>query len=193
MQKVLYLRLLLSLLCILGVSHLNAQQTVFTGSCGAAANDNLTWTLDTESNLLTISGSGAMADYDNSDNKAPWLSYADEDLVYLKLEEGLTHIGDYAFYNRTFLDEVRIPTTVTSIGEYAFYRCLAIHYLWALPETAPTIESTTFQSTNVNRFFYNHKDSSYDSGWWATYLNNRYEIYVDKVGDNLLSIVCNLG
>ena len=189
MQKVLYLRLLLSLLCILGVSHLNAQQTVFTGSCGAAANDNLTWTLDTESNLLTISGSGAMADYDNSDNKAPWLSYADEDLVYLKLEEGLTHIGDYAFYNRTFLDEVKIPTTVTSIGEYAFYRCLAIHYLWALPETAPTIESTTFQSTNVNRFFYNHKDSSYDSGWWATYLNNRYEIYVDKVGDNLLSIV----
>lgn len=189
MQKVLYLRLLLSLLCILGVSHLNAQQTVFTGSCGAAANDNLTWTLDTESNLLTISGSGAMADYDNSDNKAPWLSYADEDLVYLKLEEGLTHIGDYAFYNRTYLDEVKIPTTVTSIGEYAFYRCLAIHYLWALPETAPTIESTTFQSTNVNRFFYNHKDSSYDSGLWATYLNNRYEIYVDKVGDNLLSIV----
>ena len=189
MQKVLYLRLLLSLLCILGVSHLNAQQTVFTGSCGATANDNLTWTLNTESNLLTISGSGAMADYDNSDNKAPWLSYADEDLVYLKLEEGLTHIGDYAFYNRTYLDEVRIPTTVTSIGDYAFYRCLAIHYLWALPETAPTIESTTFQSTNVNSFFYNHKDSSYDSGWWATYLNNRYVIYVDKVGDNLLSIV----
>ena len=189
MLKVLYLRLLLSLLCILGVSHLNAQQTVFTGSCGATANDNLTWTLNTESNLLTISGSGAMADYDNSDNKAPWLSYADEDLVYLKLEEGLTHIGDYAFYNRTYLDEVRIPTTVTSIGEYAFYRCVAIHYLWALPETAPTIESTTFQSTNVNSFFYNHKDSSYDSGWWATDLNNRYVIYVDKVGDNLLSIV----
>ncbi len=189
MQKVLYLRLLLSLLCILGVRHLNAQQTVFTGSCGATANDNLTWTLNTESNLLTISGSGAMADYDNSDNKAPWLSYADEDLVYLKLEEGLTHIGDYAFYNRTYLEELRIPTTVTSIGDYAFYRCLAIHYLWALPETAPTIESTTFQSTNVNSFFYNHKDSSYDSGWWATYLNNRYVIYVDKVGDNLLSIV----
>lgn len=189
MLKVLYLRLLLSLLCILGVSHLNAQQTVFTGSCGATANDNLTWTLNTESNLLTISGSGAMADYDNSGNKAPWLEYADDDLVNLKLEEGLTHIGDYAFYDRTYLEEVRIPTTVISIGDYAFYRCLAIQYLWALPETAPTIESTTFQSTNVNRFFYNHKDSSYDSGWWATYLNNRYKIYVDKVGDNLLSIV----
>ena len=189
MLKVLYLRLLLSLLCILGVSHLNAQQTVFTGSCGAAANDNLTWTLNTESNLLTISGSGAMADYDNSDNKAPWLSYADEDLVYLKLEEGLTHIGDYAFYNRTYLEEIRIPTTVTSIGDYAFGRCLSVTSVMALPETAPELESNSFSNVRATLLYNNRDSNAYNDGYWALNFSERYEVVVDKVGDNILSII----
>ena len=188
MQKVLYLRLLLSLLCILGVRHLNAQQTVFTGSCGATANDNLTWTLDTESNTLTISGTGAMTDYDNADNKDPWMAYNDEDLVYLKLEEGLTHIGDYAFYNRTYLEEIRIPTTVTSIGDYAFGRCLSVTSVMALPETAPELESNSFSNVRAT-LFYNNKDNSYDEDLWATNLSERYTVVVDKVGDNVLSII----
>ena len=189
MQKVLYLRLLLSLLCILGVRHLNAQQTVFTGSCGTTANDNLTWTLNTESNLLTISGSGAMADYDNSDNKAPWLSYADEDLVYLKLEEGLTHIGDYAFYNRTYLEELRIPTTVTSIGDYAFGRCLSVTSVMALPETAPELGSNSFSSVRATLLYNNRDSNAYNDGYWALNFSERYEVVVDKVGDNILSII----
>lgn len=117
----------MSVVCIVSGIYLKAQETVFSGSCGATENDYLTWTLDTQSKTLTISGTGAMTDYDNADNKAPWLAYDDESLTYLKLGEGLTHIGDYAFYDRTYLNELRIPTTVTSIGNYAFYRCLASH------------------------------------------------------------------
>ena len=192
MQKVLYLRLLLSLLCILGVSHLNAQQTVFTGSCGATANDNLTWTLNTESNLLTISGSGAMADYDNSDNKAPWLSYADEDLVYLKLEEGLTHIGDYAFFSRTYLTSFRLPSTLQSIGDYAFARCFTVMYVEALAETAPSVGVNAFQDcgNGDEKLYYNYYDEDqYTYGYWAMYFKNVAPIYVDKVGDDIISIV----
>lgn len=189
MRKFIYLRLLLSVVCIVSGIYLKAQETVFSGSCGATENDHLTWTLDTQSKTLTINGTGAMTDYDNADNKAPWLAYDDESLTYLKLGEGLTHIGDYAFYDRTYLNELRIPTTVTSIGNYAFYRCLAMYYVWAMPETAPTLESNAFSSTNVNTFFYNHKDTSYDSGLWATYFRDRYQVYIDKVGENLYSIV----
>lgn len=36
------------------------------------------------------------------------------------LPEGVTKIGDYAFYN-TYLEEVNVPSTVETIGEYAFH------------------------------------------------------------------------
>ncbi len=44
----------------------------------------------------------------------------------LAIPEGVTRVGDYAFYNYTALTSVRIPDSVTSIGEDAFYGCTAI-------------------------------------------------------------------
>ncbi|MBQ5968849.1 MAG: leucine-rich repeat domain-containing protein [Clostridia bacterium] len=62
------------------------------GTCG----DNLVWTMD--NNVLTISGTGAMADYTDSD-PAPWMEYfADPDAaITVLLEEGVTRIGTNAF------------------------------------------------------------------------------------------------
>ena len=53
--------------CVLATPAL-AADTVASGTCGAEG-DNLAWTLDSEG-VLTISGTGAMADYSYS-NKAP--------------------------------------------------------------------------------------------------------------------------
>lgn len=41
----------------------------YSGSCG----ENLTWSLNTEDSVLTISGTGAMADYNSSN--IPWYEY----------------------------------------------------------------------------------------------------------------------
>ena len=45
-------------------------------------------------------------------------------LKKVTIEEGVTYIGDYAFYWNYALEDIEIPSTVTSIGYKAFYDCL---------------------------------------------------------------------
>ena len=44
----------------------------------------------------------------------------------LVIPNGVTSIGDYAFYNCTSLTSVTIGDSVTSIGDYAFYNCASL-------------------------------------------------------------------
>ncbi len=88
------------------------------GSCG----ENLSWSLDIETDALTISGSGAMGDYASYSSYAPWYNSRS----YIKtviIEEGVTSIGKYVFYNCSSLESITIPDSVTSIGDYAFHGC----------------------------------------------------------------------
>ena len=56
--------------------------------------DNLTWTLDADG-TLTISGTGAMKDYDYDSNPSP--VYKNSDVKKVVIEDGVTSIGNYAF------------------------------------------------------------------------------------------------
>ncbi len=42
------------------------------------------------------------------------------------IPDGVTAIGDYAFYNNYLVQSVTIPDSVTSIGKSAFYRCYSL-------------------------------------------------------------------
>lgn len=105
--------------CVLATPAL-AADTVASGTCGAEG-DNLTWTLDSEG-VLTISGAGAMKDYDDFGNRAAW--YANRDSIKtVSIGSGVTSIGTYAFYYCYNLTGVMIPDSVTRIGGSAFYNC----------------------------------------------------------------------
>ena len=97
----------------------HAANVVNSGTCG----DNLTWTLDDEG-TLTISGTGEMASYSYNSN-APW--YSNKANIYsVVIEDGVTSIGNYAFYGCTNLTSIIIPDSVTSICDYAFYNCTSL-------------------------------------------------------------------
>ena len=107
-----------------------AAAIIASGSCG----ENLTWTLD-ENGVLTISGTGAMADYDAYSwtlnntvvsNNAPWYSKYIEQIIAVVIEPGVTSIGEAAFWSCTALTSVTIPNSVTSIGREAFSNCHAL-------------------------------------------------------------------
>lgn len=86
-----------------------------SGTCG----DNLTWTL-TEDGLLTISGTGAMDDFAWS--SAPWKQFS-ESIKQVVIEDGVTSIGNHAFFECSSMTNITIPSGVTSIGSHAFYNC----------------------------------------------------------------------
>ena len=94
------------------------------GYCGATGHKtDVVWVLTGESTnyTLTISGSGAMYDYDDS-SECPWNSYAEE-IETIVIGNGVTSIGDHAFENCDALTSITIPASVTSIGEDAFSGC----------------------------------------------------------------------
>ena len=105
-----------------------------SGTCG----DNLEWTFS--GGTLTISGEGAMDDCDYDYSTAPW---SELDINEIVVEDGVTSIGDYAFYDCDSLTSVAIPDSVTSIGDRAFYFCTSLTSV-AIPDSVTSIGEWAF-------------------------------------------------
>ena len=120
-----------------------------SGKCG----DNLTWELDSNG-LLTISGTGAMYDYQDTQDdtpegqNSPWTVAADGTSLFwyvheIRINYGVTHIGDTAFKYCHYVDEIAIPGSVTSIGESAFRFCNNLRFV-TIPDTVTSIGENAF-------------------------------------------------
>ncbi len=91
-----------------------------SGTCG----DNLTWTYVEATHTLTISGEGSMRNYSSDYLYAfiPWYDYRNK-ITKVIIEDGVTSIGEYAFYYCSGLTSVTIGNSVISIGDNAFSYC----------------------------------------------------------------------
>ena len=110
-----------------------ADATETSGTCGAEG-DNVTWNL-TQNNegsenptyTLTISGSGAMADYTVNINNAkatqPWRAGATgveiEKITNVVVSKDVTSIGAFAFNGMTGVSEYDIGANVNTISQWA--------------------------------------------------------------------------
>ena len=136
MKKI--ISLLLSLAMLLTITsglNLTAYADVETGKCG----DNVTYSLDTETGVLTISGTGEMTDYPY--NSTPFGD--DTKIKVITIDYGVTGIGEYAFDDCTSLASVTIPDSVTSIGEWAFDGCTSLTSV-TIPNSVTSISRYTF-------------------------------------------------
>ena len=104
--------------------------------------DNLTWKLY-EDGTLTISGIGAMKDYNYDDNQSP--VYKNSNVKKIVIEDGVTSIGDFAFSNCSGLTSITIPKSVTSIGAYAFSNCDGLTSI-TIPKSVTSIGDSAFAS-----------------------------------------------
>ena len=107
--------------------------------------DGLSWTID-EEGVLTISGEVEMQNY-TSEAPAPWYEHMDK-ITHVVIEEGITAIGDYAFFGCTRLESVELPTTITRIGTYAFYDCTELEEV-AIPASVTEIGELCFSDHTV--------------------------------------------
>ena len=110
----------------------------FDDDVSGMVNDNITWTL--VDGVLTISGTGAMEDYDVGD--APWYSYRGS-VKSVVICDGVTEIGNYAFVDCGNLTTVTFPNSLTTIGQCAFAYCTSLAGV-VLPSSLTTLVRNAF-------------------------------------------------
>ena len=139
MKKV--LSLLLSLAMLLTITsglNFTAYADVQTGKCG----DNVTYSLDTSTGVLTINGEGDMENYNyNNYEKNPF--YKKSNIKTVIIKNGVTSIGDYTFRDCRSLTSVTIPNSVASIGDSAFYSCTSLTNV-TIPNSVTSIGDWAF-------------------------------------------------
>ena len=82
--------------------------------------DGLIWSFGSDG-TLTISGKGEMNDYSTT-VAAPWAQYKN-DIQSLVIKNGVTRIGNYAFYQHWSLKNITLAESITSVGVRAFENC----------------------------------------------------------------------
>ena len=90
---------------------------------------------------LRISGNGNMQNW--NDTNAPWYSENDLKITSVIVEQGVTSIGNYAFYDCDNLTSIVIPNSVTTIGNSVFYNCDNLTSV-VIPNSVTTIGSSAF-------------------------------------------------
>lgn len=121
-----------------------AEENVVGGYCGGEGDGtNLSWSFDSKTGIMTISGKGAMAE------PVPWADMSLE-VKGLVLEEGLTTISSNAFTQfknsiRSAKPQLTLPSTLQSIGDNAFMGCSFVGSL-ILPESVHSIGKGAFES-----------------------------------------------
>ena len=122
---------LLLLLCLLPVSAHAASGT--TGE--------LSWSLS--GGTLSITGKGDMPDYSDG-AMAPWFGSGTA-ITRISVGEGVSSIGELAFYGCGRVTAVTLPSSVTTIGARAFKDCTALTGV-RLPEGLTSIGEAAFES-----------------------------------------------
>lgn len=158
------LALLLVLVFALGTYPVTiAAEIVESGDYWSMDNTTITWTLDSEG-TLTVSGEGAMGS--SPGGNAPWREFSSS-IKKVIIEEGITQVGEQAFYGYNNLESVEIASSVTRIARsafshsiylksvtfngnglktiagYAFYDCGGL-VDFSIPESVETIEEYAF-------------------------------------------------
>lgn len=108
--------------------------------------DDMVFAYDSESQTLTISGSGKMWDFEQF--HAPWHSFAyfAENLAF---EGEIESIGDYAFCQFSSLKSVMLPPTVNHIGKSAFQDCTLLQTV-SFPDGLTEIGDSAFYGDSLN-------------------------------------------
>ena len=84
-----------------------------------SGNANIAWSLDLVTGVLTFTGSGAMDNYNSSNDTRPWVDYTTQ-IKKVVINDGITSVGNFAFSSCPALVEVDCGANVTSIGADAF-------------------------------------------------------------------------
>ena len=96
------------------------------------AGENIKWYFNKDTGVLSFKGSGEMYDWTSTEyytDFSPWTNYYLQ-IKEISIAEGITSIGDEAFYYHYNLENILIPKSVKRIGEYSFYGCFGLEKIY---------------------------------------------------------------
>lgn len=164
------------LLSIVSVVDFSAfADTLTTGKCG----ENVTYSFDESTGVLTISGTGDMSQWPEDDS--PW--YGNTHIKTLIIDEGVTSIGARAFQSCSNLSNVQLPNSLISIDSEAFYNCRSLTNI-TIPNGVSKINHSAFEScTNLTSFNVNAGNSNYSSQDGVLFNKDKTELIQYPVGN----------
>jgi uncharacterized repeat protein (TIGR02543 family) len=109
--------------------------------------NNISWSIDTASGVLALTGSGATYDEANL-SSSPWSKYS-VSINTLQLSEGITAIGNYLLSGLS-VKEIVLPDSLQSIGNYAFYSDNSTNTKVGLPHSLKSIGVQAFGNSNIS-------------------------------------------
>ena len=118
--------------------------TLYAHWTPVAADAEQGWSL--QDGTLVITVQGAMQDYDSA-AQTPWFKDRAE-IRKIVVQNGVTTIGDYAFYGCENVTSVTLPDTVTQIGKLAFYGCKDLRTL-TVPDSVLVVEDYAFAEAGL--------------------------------------------
>lgn len=157
-------KMLLAML-LLVMTSTTAFADVVTGSCG----ENATYSLDTDTGIITIEGSGRMSDYDygyvsgapNSVTTAPWRDYYNS-ISKVVIGEGITYVGKSSFYGCISLTNINFSESLKTIGERAFQECSALTSL-NIPKNLESYGFLAFKCQTLTSITVDEENLYFDS------------------------------
>lgn len=154
---------------------------MYSGKCG----ENLTWTLNAGTGVLSIDGTGDMT-------SAPWLDNYKDLIKTVKISEGVTSLwydgnrwtgafaycgnltsvelpssmttlGNFSFRQCYNLKSITIPEGMTTLGNYAFMHCTGLQSI-TLPDTLRQIDGSVFYNcTALGDVYFNGTQQQWDA------------------------------
>jgi len=115
-----------------------SQEVLASGTCGP----NATWSISS-TGVLTISGTGKATDN-------PWCEDYQSVIRQLKVNEGITDLGESLFYGATSLYYAELPNSLLTIGDVCFKDCTSLKEI-ILPNNIHTIESQAFMASALEK------------------------------------------
>ncbi len=123
--------------------------SAFSGKCGMS----VSYSFDESKSTLTVSGKGPMDEFSlgyvvlengsvGVQCSAPWSSYA-ADIKTVVIEEGVTRVGQYSFYECVNLTKVKLSDTVKLLGASSFRGCSSLQ-TFNIPTGLEDIEDEVF-------------------------------------------------
>ncbi len=117
---------------------------------GAIPNSTLSWSYNSTTKALTISGTGAMPGYASS-LSTPWGAAGyNNQITSVVIGAGVTSVGSYAFSGMSALTSISLGENVAGIGQYAFAYNTGITSI-VLPASVTLVDSFAFYGASSLR------------------------------------------